>query len=74
MDKPVAYGAVISTLGTFSRIQRGKTSTRLYQYPSTDPTVFVFDVSSDQDAIFGSAGPYDDDWEVSYDGEKDQES
>jgi hypothetical protein len=73
MDKSVAHGTVIFTPGSSSHTTEDMTSAYLPQPPSMNyPTVFVsYDVSPDQDAIFGSAGPYDDDWESGSDVDRD---
>jgi hypothetical protein len=72
MDKSFAQGPMMSTPGPSSHLKEDMTSACLPQSLSANPpTISVsYSVSSDHDAILGSAGPYDDDGEVEF--EKDR--
>jgi hypothetical protein len=73
MDKPVAHGAMAFTPGSCLPIKEDTTSACHPPSPIvSNQTIFIsYDVSPDQDAIFGSAGPYDDDGESPADEDRD---
>jgi hypothetical protein len=79
MDKPVAHGAMTFRPDSSSPIKEDTASACLTPSPLvSNPTVFTpvsvsyYSVyaSPDQEAIFGSAGPYDDDGESASDAER----